>query len=195
MIRLRAGLALAALLGLAGAALAGPVAIRPAAEQPAAAELRPGLAVTYAFPTDVRSLYDAEQSRNYRPTKGKPLVGFDYPDTASGENALTSDQAEKVVAYISGLMRFEKAGVYRLSFQSNDGLRVILGGAQVYEHDGRHACVNSYTAEVSVPEPGWYPVEALWFQRLSTSCLLLRWQPPGGAEDWAPNAIFAHRGG
>jgi hypothetical protein len=183
--------ALAVMLG-ATAAFAGPTALTPANPQPDEAALQPGLAVKYAYPAEVRSLDQAESWLSYGTEDGPPLVGFDYIDTAPGENALTSNRAEYVVAAISGFMRFDKPGVQRLEFQSNDGLRVRIGGAHVYTYDGRHPCETSGWVEVNAPAAGWYPLEALFFQRLNTSCLLLQWEPPGEATEWTPNSVFAH---
>jgi hypothetical protein len=176
---------------LCGATAAEPLRLVPASPQPEAGALRPGLAVIYSTPVDVRSLAEAERSLGFVPTKGPPLIGFDYPDSEPGKPALTSDRSERVVAQISGFVGFDSAGLWRIDFRTNDGLRVTLGGIRVYEHDGRHLCSTSGWVEVLVPEPGWYAVEALWFQRLNTSCLLMRWRPPGGKDAWTPNAAFA----
>jgi hypothetical protein len=180
---------------LAGAGAAGPVALKPASPQPDAGALKPGLAVVYARPRDVKYLFEAETALREKAEPGPPLVGFDYPDTNKGDPALTSGQPEKIAAEIEGFIRFDQSGVWRVQFMSNDGLRVRLGGAEIYEKDGRFPCSSDGWIEVSVPEPGWYPIKALYFQRLSTSCLLMKWQPPGGAEDWTPNSAFAYAPG
>lgn len=176
----------------AAAAFAGPTALTPASPQPDAAALKPGLGVVYAYPPEVRTLDQAKSWLPYGTEPGPPLIGFDYIDTAPGENALTSNRAEYVVASITGFIRFDKPGTYRLEFQSNDGLDVFIGGAHVYRYDGRHPCESSGWVEVSAPEAGWYPLEALFFQRLNTSCLLMQWEPPGEATEWTPNDAFAH---
>lgn len=184
--------ALAAALLAGAAALAGPPVLAPADPQPDPAKLKPGLAVEYAYPADVKSLDQAQSWRQYGVEQGPPLIGFDYIDTAPGENSLTSKRAEYVVAFISGFMRFDSAGVHKLEFQSNDGLDVEIGGQRVYRYDGRHPCETGGWVEVEVPAPGWYPLKALFFQRMNTSCLLLQWAPPGAELDWTPNEVFAH---
>lgn len=194
-VALASGLALVAVMvaGLGPVVRAAePRALAPASPQPEAARLRPGLAVTYAYPADVQWLSDAEGALRFGTEAGPPLVGFDYVDTAPGEKALTSRRAEQVAARIEGYVRFDRAGVWRLGFRSNDGLKVALGGEQVYVHDGRHGCESKGWEAVRVPEPGWYRLEAVWFQRLQTSCLLLEWQDPDGRKAWAPNEAFAH---
>jgi hypothetical protein len=179
--------------GLASTAAARePHDLAPASPQPDPPGLRPGLAVTYAYPHDVQWLSDAEGALRFGAEPGPPLVGFDYVDTAPGEKALTSARAEHVAARIEGYVRFDRAGVWQLAFHSNDGLAVTIGGARVYVHDGRHPCETKGWEKVRVPEPGWYRLEAIWFQRLSTSCLLAEWLPPDGEKGWIPNEVFAH---
>lgn len=165
----------------------------PAAPQPDAAALRPGLAVKYAYPGDIKSLTDAESWRSYDPKPGPPLVGFDYPDTLPDEKALTSDAEEFVVAFIDGYIAFEQPGTHYLEFWSNDGLRVELGGIQIYEHDGRHPCETLGPVAIEIETPGWYPVQALYFQRRNTSCLLMKSKSPDGELDWAPLENYAHQ--
>lgn len=179
-------------LGAGTAAAREPIPLTPARPQPEAASLLPGLAVTYAYPHDVQWLSDAQGALRFGAEPGPPLVGFDYVDTAPGEKALTSKRAEHVAARIEGYVRFDRPGVWHLAFHSNDGLSVTIGGREVYRHDGRHPCETRGWEAVSVPEPGWYRLEAIWFQRLSTSCLLAEWQGPDGKKGWIPNEVFAH---
>ena len=187
---MRLGVFLAAVL-MAGTAGAEPVRLAPADPQPEG--LEEGLGVAYAYPRDVRLLVEAERYRD-EAEPGKPLIGFDYIDT--GGEALTSGERQQVVAFIEGYVRFDQAGLWKMQWHSNDGLEVRIGGEQVYRHDGRHGCETlGWKAEFEVPEPGWYPLEATWFQRLGTSCLLMEWAPPGGEMGWTPNAAtgFAPR--
>jgi hypothetical protein len=188
MRALAAALALALLAGPA----AGQARLSPADPQPEG--LEQGLQVFYVYPRDVKFLDQAESHWKADLWPGDPLVGFDYPDTLRGEPALTSDAAEKVVAFIRGWIRFPEAGTWRVQFHSNDGLRVKIGGVEVYEHDGRHTCqTRGWQEELQVPQAGWYPVEATYFQRLNTSCLLMEWAPPGEEMGWTPNDAFGFR--
>lgn len=166
--------------------------LTPANPQPDEAQIKAGLAVKYSYPGDIKTLFEAEGWRSHGPKAGPPLIGFDYPDTLPDEKALTSDSVQFVVAFIDGYMKFDKPGTYQLEFHSNDGLRVKISGQQVFEFDGRHPCQPGERASVNVPEPGWYPVEALYFQRVGTSCLLLNWAPPGEEWDWAPLEIYGY---
>lgn len=172
-------------LGLAGAASA--KSLTPASPQPQS--VAPGLNVAYNYPQDVKSLSQARQQVK-RANPGPPLVGMDYPDTALGERALTSNAAEYVSAKIDGYLKFDQPGTWRLEFHSNDGLEVKLGGVDIYRKDGRFPCGTDGWVDVQVPEAGWYPVEAVYFQRMSTSCLMLRWEKPDGTREWTPQSAW-----
>ncbi|MEO0682617.1 MAG: hypothetical protein AAF192_19625, partial [Pseudomonadota bacterium] len=178
--------------GAAGVSAMGWAAAAPASAAAAsrAAAPQPGLNVAYAYPPDVKSLDQARRALAKGASRGAPLIGLDYPDTEPGEPALTSPAATLVAARIDGYMRFDAAGTHRLEFHNNDGFEIAIGGAPVYRHDGRHPCETGGWVEVSVPEPGWYAVEATFFQRHNTSCLMLRWETPDGARAWAPPSIW-----
>jgi hypothetical protein len=167
------------------------VSLVPAQPQPDPSSLQQGLAVTYAYPTDVKSLSNAEHHLTKSPFKGKPIVGFDYPDTDEGDLTMTSRQPFMFAAKISGFIRFDAAGSHVLDFETNDGLSVSISGQEVYEYDGRHVCSSSGEVTVTVPEAGWYPLEATYFQRSGTACLLMKWATGGAEPDWTPNEAFA----
>lgn len=186
--------ALAVLLLLWAPMALGQARLVPADPQPDAAALRPGLGVEYVYPADVKRLSDANGWNEHYRKPGPALVGFDYPDTSPGERTLTSDVAERVIAFIDGYIRFDRPGVWRLEFWSNDGLQVRIGGVEVYKHDLRHPCETLGWQEFTVPEAGWYEVEAVYFQRLNTACMMMKWQAPGeGGLSWTPQDVYAHR--
>ncbi len=173
------------------AAAGGVIKLRPASPQPAADKLKPGLAVGYVY-REVRWLDDAEGYRSYVSAKNrKTIKGFMYGDTSPGEKTLTSDADEYVIAFIEGYMHFE-AGTYDLEFQSNDGVRVRLGGVEVYEKDGRFKCATEGAVTVKAPKTGWYVVKTLYFNRKFTSCLDLSIRSKGGDWDWTEENIYAH---
>lgn len=176
------------------AACAAPITggtFAPANPQPDPAALRPGLAVAYAYPADIRTLRDARKLRG-RAQPGPPLPALNFRDTARGENALTSRQPERVAAFVEGYVRVDAPGPHGLQFWSNDGLEVTIGGAPVHFHDGRHTCQTKGWGTFNAPAAGWYKLEAVYFQRLNTSCLIMNWRPPGGSEGPTPAANFAH---
>ncbi|MEM9049568.1 MAG: hypothetical protein AAGC92_12715 [Pseudomonadota bacterium] len=177
---------------LATDASAQPQRLSPADPQPKAEALQAGLAVRYAFPNSVKWLREAEGWRRYDPKPGTPLVGFDYPDSVPGEPVLTTNRPENVIAFIEGYIRFDTPGIWRIEFHSNDGLRVNIGGVEVYKHDGRHVCETLGWTEFEVPQAGWYPVQATYFQRLNTACLMMRWAEPGGKMRWTRTDVYGH---
>lgn len=187
-------------LALAGWALAAHAAdvhkLTPANPQPDPSMLKPGSHVEYIY-REAKTLHEAKSWLGYGDLKkpGKPLQGFTYEDTKLGEDILTAEADELVIASIDGYLNFPEPGTYKLTFWANDGLRVSIGGVEVYEHDGRHPCETLGPETVQVPEAGWYAVEALFFQRLSTACLVLEWQKPGESGDtWSvvPVEAYAH---
>jgi len=191
MTILRAALAAIVFSSFASSASADPIKLTPADPQPAADALAEGLAVSYAYPPEIKTLRNADfYAKKAEP--GEPLIGFDYPDTLKGENVMTAERSTRVVAVISGFLKFDDPGVYELDFTSNDGLKVTIGGEEVSRYDGRHPCENAGAVEVEVPTAGWYPVDATYFQRLGTSCLLAEWAPLGEELDWVPNENTAY---
>jgi hypothetical protein len=166
--------------------------LQPASPQPDVATLKPGLAVRY---TDrgVRELNVAISIAG-NGVPGPPLVGFDYPNTMPGENALTSDQPTEVVAKITGFIRFEEAGVHELEFLSNDGLSVKIEGESIYRFDYRMPCSGHGPFKVEVPQAGFYALDAVFFQRYKTSCLLMKVKKPSSTGMvWASNEMFFYK--
>lgn len=190
VLRIIAAISLSA---LAFAASAEPITLRPADPQPEAAALAPGLAVYYAYPPEVGSLREAADWLERGAEPGPPLSGLRYRDTLEGEPTLTSRQATRVAAAISGYVRLERAGPMKVEFFSNDGLLVTLGGSVISKHDGRHPCESNGYHDVVVPEPGWYEIDLVYFQRLGTACLMMKWDGQSEKLGWAPDDIFARR--
>ena len=125
MTRLKTALVAAATIVLATASLAAPLKLKPADPQPSG--LKNGLAVSYAYPSDVKTLGNAQNALR-RSKPGPALAGLDYRDTDDGDNTLTSKRAHHVVAKITGYVKFEAAGTYNIDFLTNDGLDASIGG-------------------------------------------------------------------
>lgn len=181
---------LLATLALATPTLAQTVTLAPASPQPSTGELKQGLAVDYAY-YSVRSL-DHARGKLDRAKAGPPLRGLSYLDSDPGDKTMTSTSAEKVLAAISGYIQFDAPGTYDLEFISNDGLEASIGGQQVAFFDGVHGCESAGVTSVKVPQAGWYEVEATYFQRKGTACLLMDWGQSGNMEP-VPDAAFAYR--
>lgn len=165
--------------------------LSPANPQPSAGSLKSGLAVKYAFKNHGSSLVDAKSVLK-KAKPGTALVGLSYDDTEAGDNVLTTDSSEKIAAAISGYIKFPSAGTYMLEFLSNDGLEISIGGHQVGRYDGIHACGYVGEQEVQVPKAGYYPLEATYFQRKGTACLLMEWGPDSDGLVQVPDSAFFH---
>lgn len=185
-----------AVLALAAATVAGaaPLKLSPANPQPGG--LSEGLSVVYGYAPDgqdIRTLADAGAILRAGGKAGAALRGLDYRDNNTGENTLTSARAENVAAAIKGYIRFDAPGVYEVDFYTNDGLDARIGGQRVGFFDGRQSCDSTYVTEVEVPQAGWYAFEATYFNRLNTSCLMMRRAQKGKPLKWVPNKAFGHK--
>ncbi|MEM9127283.1 MAG: hypothetical protein AAGB28_15950 [Pseudomonadota bacterium] len=181
----------AAVLMLVGTSvLAAPLQLQPANPQPT--DLQPGLSVTYAYPPDVRTLSNAREALENGSETGQPLKGLDHRNTKAGQNVLTATRDEMVAARITGYIKFDAPGTYKVDFLTNDGLHAKVGGHTVGKFDGRQTCDNTFTYEIIVPQAAWYPVDVLWFQRRNTACLHMRLAPKGQKLTWVPDAVFGH---
>ena len=182
-----AGLAAIACVS-ATAVLAAPLKLEPANPQPSG--LKPGLAVNYAYPPDVKSLNKAARDLKRGAEPGAALAGLDHRDTADGDTTMTSKRAHNVVAGISGYVKFDAPGTYNIDFLTNDGLDAKVGGQTVGYFDGRQKCFETRAVQVEVPQAGWYPVDITYFQRVGTACLHMR--AGQGSPDWLPDSAFGH---
>ncbi len=181
---------IAALSMVAGAAMAEVLQLTPASPQPSG--LKSGLSVVYSYPADVKSLDDARRTLKRNKQPGPALAGLDYRDTNEGDQTLTSKKANHVVASIKGYIKFDAPGVYTIDFLTNDGLDARISGQRVGYFDGRQTCQETFATEVNVPSAGWYDIDVLYFQRLGTSCLHMRWGKSGSNVIWVPNAAFGY---
>ncbi|ABG32201.1 hypothetical protein CEP88_03150 [Roseobacter denitrificans] len=176
------------------AAVAQALTLAPADPQPNASALAPGLAVKYAtIPGNVRSVELARKSLDRRAEAGPPIAGLSFEDTNEGDRVLTSERAEQVAADISGFIKFDAAGSYTFDFLSNDGLQIAIGGQEVGFYDGVHPCGYVGEIEVEVPQAGYYAVEATYFQRKGTACLMMEIGPDSDGLELASDDIFFHQ--
>ncbi len=182
-----AGLALALGLVMGGMAGAAPLLLQPADPQPS--NLKPGLNVQYAYPSDVKTLSNAKAALK-RSKPGPALSGLDYRDTDIGEKVLTSERAERVAAEITGYVKIDKPGVHVIDFLVNDGMRATVGGQIVGEFNGRQPCEETFAVEVEAPKAGWYPLHLIYYQRTRTACLHMRMGAAGKRVTWMPDEAF-----
>ena len=169
--------------------------LKPAMPQPAASDLKPGLAVTYDFHKfdDTREILDWAKYREGVP--GEPILILDY-FVGDGE-VLTSGRTDFVGADIRGYMHFPVAGTYTIAMHSNDGVDLKIGGKRVVYDPGVHSDRFSDLVPVEIAEPGWYPLHLLYFEKQVTSTVELYWLKPGdtGQLDFVPEEAFGHRPG
>lgn len=185
--------AMVAILLLPAAAVAQALDLKPASPQPSGSALAPGLAVSYAdLPGATRDLAETKSALARKAEPGTPIAGLTYDDTDEGDLILTSDRKQLVGAAISGFIRFDEPGTYLIDFLANDGLEIFIGGQRVGFYDGVHACGYAGEVEVNVPEAGYYPLEATYFQRKGTACLMMEWGRDADSLDFVTSDAFFH---
>ncbi len=153
--------------------------VAPADPQPDAAALEDGLAVRYYFSkfTHIDNL--AAWMNADEGIEGEPLPNLDYQ---MGEgNVLTTTSADLVGAHITGFIQFAEAGTFELKVTSNDGVRLTLGGETIFEDPEIHADTASPPLVVTIDEPGWYPLDILYYEKKGSAALKLHWKQPGAS--------------
>jgi len=182
------------LCGLALPAQAASITgLEMALPQPGEGTVSPGLAVRYYF-HEFRHIREVISWQDYEDGKvGDPLPSLDY---RSGDGpVLTSTASDSVGAHILGFIHLAEAGLYSFATQSNDGVRVSLGGKQIIDDPDVHADRYSDPVEVVIETAGWYPIEVYYFERKVTSTLQLYWLQPDeeeGSMTVVPPEVFAH---
>ena len=165
----------------------------PAKIQPTSDNLKPGLSVKY-YGSKFNSIREMLEWMDYKDgVVGEPIPMLNY-QVGQG-NVLTTNSTDMVGADIKGLINFERTGTYMLMVQSNDGVRLSIGGKMIYEDPDVHADRFSDELKVEISEPGWYPVHVLYFEKKNTATLELYWDPPGPEDiDYVPASAFGHIG-
>ena len=84
-----------------------------------------------------------------------------------------------------------------MSLESNDGVRMEIGGHRIFLDPGVHADRYSQPVFVDIATPGWYPLSLLYFEKRNTATLQLFWTRPSeeGGLKLVPADAFAHRSG
>jgi hypothetical protein len=160
--------------------------------QPDPASLAAGLAVTYHFHLFNTVAEIPQWARTNESVVGAPLPALDY-SVGSG-NVLTSGRPDGVGATIKGLIRFPAAGRYVLAMQSNDGVSLSIGGERILADPGVHTDRFSELVRVDIAEPGWYPLDLLYFEKRNTSTLQFYWAREAAGESLrlVPPEALAH---
>jgi hypothetical protein len=177
--------ALALAMAAITACAEGGVAMQPAkpmaaAPQPGDADLQAGLAVKY-WSFDGDKVADLERlMRQVTGSPGAPLPGLAYKES-TGSNVLTLASRILIGADITGFIRFPQGGRYAIAANSNDGVRVYVGGKRVTEDPDAHPMQRSPVGEINVEGNTWYPLRVVYFQRQGAWGLELLWAPAGQA--------------
>jgi hypothetical protein len=189
MKSVRIGALIAAAAFIASSAVAAPLKLQPASPQPSP---KAGLNVKYVGTGTQRKIRNLTHAKQLLPKAqpGQPLIGLDYRDTNEGEDVLTFDHHYNVAAEITGYMRFDSPGVYELETGSNDGIDAWVGGQQIGKVNSIQGCEANQRTEVEVPKAGWYPLKIIYFQKLGTSCLMMKSGKKGERFTWTPNDVF-----
>lgn len=166
---------LAMLLAPLTAAAQTPITgLQPATPAPAPDKLAPGLAVNYHFDFIDRLMQFNEKGK----TVGAPLTHLGW-DMGSGK-ILTSDKTDGVQAHIFGFIRFPAPGTYTFEVNSNDGVRLDIGGKRIWEDGDVHADRLSPPIPVQIAAAGLYPIKILYFEKRNTAVLEVFWAVSGG---------------
>ena len=156
------------------------------------AKIKPGLAVKYYFSL-FRRVHEIQEWAKYKDGKpGEPLPMLNFR-TGAGE-VLNSGSEDGVGADIRGMIHFAETGDYVLAMQSNDGVRLEIGGQLIVNDPTVHADRYSELMTVQIDEAGWYPLSLWYFERKNTSTLELYWLKPGeeGRLSFVPAEALAH---
>lgn len=160
--------------------------LQPANPPPPTDKLAPGLAVNYQYGIINRIGELNEKGKEI----GAPLTHLTW-STGAGK-VLTSDRTDGVQAHIFGFIRFPSAGTYVFEVNSNDGVRLEIGGKRIWEDGDVHPDRLSPPIPVQVPAPGLYPIKILYFEKRNTSTLEVFWAPPGGQRTTIDGNAIVH---
>lgn len=182
---------LAAAIGGFAAAEAQPVTGLVRAEANQLADAEPGLGVRYLI-AKFNGISEIEQMATWKePKAGAPLPMLNYN---VGQGPVLSNRNKDLVgAFIDGYIRFEQTGTFILSVNYNDGVRLSIGGKEIFEDPFVAPDRFSPNLEVQIDEPGWYPISLIYYEKKNTSTLELYWRPPGREEfEFVPASAFSH---
>ncbi len=87
-----------------------------------------------------------------------------------------------------GFIHIETGGEYTFFLSSDDGSRLFIGGNEVINHDGDHACDEKSTT-ISLSQ-GSYPIKVLFYQKGGGDCLNVKWKAAGIAKAPIPDEVL-----
>jgi hypothetical protein len=141
----------------------------------------------YALAGDTPMLPDFSAMTPYG---GAELGSINIPST--GGNFSTSGRADSVAAVFEGYLLVPTAGVWKLSTESDDGSRLLIGNQVVVLNDGLHGMVERF-GEVAL-EAGLHPLRVEFFENFGGAGLVVRWEGPGTARGIIPSSAYSNGG-
>ena len=164
----------------------------PAEPQPAGANLQDGLDVRY-YAASFDTVRDLEGWMRYKDGKQGPALETLNHDMGKGA-VLTSGSKDLVGAHITGYLRLAEPGTYRFQVTNNDGVRIHLGGARIFDDPRTGPARTSPPIPVEVAQAGWYAIEIWYFEKRGSATLQVLWSPPGGGDfEDIPVATMKHQ--
>jgi len=155
------------------------------------ADLLTGLGVDYYYAkiNNVDVLRGLIRSR--KGSSGEPILALNY--VGNETSVLTSPAADMVGARIHGFLKVTEPGTHFLRVTANDGVELWVAGRLLYADPKVHPDRSSPILGADFPEPGYYPVEILYFEKKGSATLKLEWRPPGAKElNVIPAGSFFH---
>ncbi len=152
----------------------------------------------YEYPTDLadQSTLNLDIVENYLsdnktdPTLTRSYGTIDFPSTSgdfrhrdrAGEETGVSNY---FLARFTGFIQIETAGTYEFHVTSDEGFRLKIDDAIVAEDPNQRAIAET-TGSHTFAEPGNYPIELSYFERLGDAALKFSWTPTGGTKALVP---------
>ena len=156
-------------------------------------EIKSGLKVRY-YDKKYRHISDMPKGKELEEVgrPGKPVFSLNnvYGKTS---NIFGSGKSRLVGFWFSGLIHLEQPGIYYFQALSNDGVRCFLNQELLFEDPAKHSSRLSPVGSFNVEQPGWYPLQVIYFQRKGTAALKLYWKQPGQSNfTIVPGSVFGH---
>jgi hypothetical protein len=103
-----------------------------------------------------------------------------------------SGRADSVAAVFEGYLLVPTAGIWKLSTESDDGSRLLIGTEVIVLNDGLHGMVERF-GEVAL-EAGLHPFRVEFFENFGGAGLVVRWEGPGTARAVIPPSAYSNGG-
>lgn len=183
-------LSVSALPAVAQDAIAKNVAVKSV--ETAAANLAPGIDASFFF-ADFKTI---EQMASYvARAKSSRRVALTKLEASDPTGQIFDAGTHQLYGLrMVGFLKFPEAGDWKLTVNSNDGVRIKIADQLILEDPAIHSDRRSPDATVKVPAAGLVPIEVLYFQRKGSATLELYWTPPGKSEAViVPAEAFWHK--